>query len=97
MKGRKKMSKKVHCILCDRKYTNLSTMMKYIRLPRNKITVPVCVHCIERYKLCSREMICLTDVIGPVVTEAINEGIKIQDIYGSVIDDILKTLRKEGP
>ena len=90
------MSKKVHCILCDRKYPQVSGMMGYIRLPRNKITVPVCVHCIDHYELWSRETICLADVIGPVVTEAINEGIKIQDKYGSVIDDILKTLRKEG-
>lgn len=42
------------------------------------------------------ETTCLTDVIGPVVDEAINKRVKIQDKYGTIIDEILRTLHKEG-
>ena len=90
------MSKKVHCILCDRKYPVTSGMMGYIRLPRNKITVPVCVHCIDRYDFWARETICLADVIGPVMDEAINNAGKTNDKYETVIEYILKVIKEEG-
>ena len=90
------MNKKVHCILCDRKYKPESGMMGYIRLPRNKITVPVCVHCIDRYDFWAREMLCLADVISPVIDDCLH-NIRTSDLnsYETIIDDIFKILKKE--
>lgn len=83
---------KVHCILCDRK----DPFMWHIRLPRNKITVPVCPKCADKYEFWARETICLADVIGPVIDYCIH-NIRIKDIssYDTVIDDIFKILHNK--
>ena len=62
---------KVHCILCDRK----DPFMWHIRLPRNKITVPVCPKCAERYALYNKDITSLEDLIKPVIQEAIKDCI----------------------
>ena len=66
---------KVHCILCDRK----DDLMLYSRLPRNRITVPVCPKCVEKYKLFHIEINSLEDLIKPVIQEAIKDYINKEE------------------
>ena len=80
---------KVHCILCDRK----DPLMWHIRLPRNKITVPVCTKCADKFDFWHKEPVSLKDVIEPVVIDAVNTGVYIREKYGDVINDIRKHLK----
>lgn len=80
---------KVHCILCDRK----DPFMWHIRLPRNKITVPVCNKCADKFDFWHKEPVSLKDVIEPVVVDAVNTGVYIKEKYGDVINDIRKHMK----
>ena len=83
------MSKKVHCILCDRK----DPLMWHIRLSRNKITVPVCTKCADKFDFWNKDLVSLKDVIEPVVVDAVNTGVYIREKYKDVINDIRKQFK----
>lgn len=74
---------KEHCIVCDRK----DPLMWHVRLPRNKITVPVCDKCTQKYKLYNLETTCLMDLLEPAIsigtTKNVNRTIHM------LVDDIL--------
>ena len=74
---------KVHCIICDRK----DPLMWHVRLSRNKITVPVCPMCADKYDLYNMEPTCLRDLLEPAInigtTKNINRTIHM------LVDDIL--------
>ncbi len=83
---------KVHCIICDRK----DPLMRYVVIPRNRITVPICENCNHKYKLYDLKPTCLRDLLEPAInvgtTKNVNRTIRmlIHDIFTEIDLDINK-------